>query len=348
MKLITQTPARPERILGALEELIEADTNEVRLGVAYITSAGLDLLLDRLRTKLGSKKWDKAKKRVITCVDYGITEPAALSRMIALPNALVRIHNAHLISHNQLSPSIAFHSKFYDLRTTAHANVLVGSANLTERALTANTEAATLERRITKLAPLNSAWVALSNGGTPVDPALIAAYRAVRATQPPVPKDPPTPAPSAAPGLSLGEAIEAGTCNPADWEFFWVDAGNLSGGSKNQLELPRGANRYFGFTFQDYHLAQQTIGSVGIVLGPGSPELRQVSWHGDNRMERVYLPTGIDYSGQVVLFRRLRKRFGLDWAPSGSERANSWARASETVNQRFKVGAKSARTCGLF
>lgn len=73
-----------------------------------------------------------------------------------------------------------------------------------------------------------------------------------------------------------------------------------------------------------------------------------LSWHGDNKMERINLPTGESYAGNVMLFRRRPGHFELTWTPLGSQRALAWASASQAAGQRHKVGQKGARTCGLF
>jgi hypothetical protein len=122
----------------------------------------------------------------------------------------------------------------------------------------------------------------------------------------------------------------------------------MGGGAQNQLELPRGANRYFGFHFADYHLDQEKIGEVDLAVGAQFHSDRSLSWHGDNRMERIYLPTGTNYSKTTLLFRRRKTLFEFTWTPLGSDRALTWANASETAGRRYKVGVRGARLCGLF
>ena len=42
---------------------------------------------------------------------------------------------------------------------------------------------------------------------------------------------------------------------------MWIQAGSMtSGGSHNQLELPRGANVFFGFNYNTYDPQHVTIG----------------------------------------------------------------------------------------
>ena len=71
---------------------------------------------------------------------FGLTEPEALRYWKGLPNSTVRIAGASLIANGSLTPTRAFHPKIYAFGIRgAHANMLVGSANLTNRGLTINT-----------------------------------------------------------------------------------------------------------------------------------------------------------------------------------------------------------------
>ena len=347
MRLVVQSPTRPERIISALEDMIEEDTSAIRLAVAYVTLSGTDLLIERLVQKLGEKKWSKVKKQIITCFDYGFTEPEALTKWCSLPSISVRAQNADLVLAGNLNPKTAFHVKMYDFRTNAHANLMVGSANLSERALVVNSEAATVHSGISKIKLLNVNWKRLRVGSVAVDADLIAAYDALRAKNPLSPP-PPIPSPAGMPIQSLREAIEAGSCEPSNFEYFWVKAGFLSGEAESQLELPRGANRFFGFDFNDYHLAQVQIGNVGLAVRAAFHANRPVSWHGKNRMERINLVTGEIYAENTMLFRRRDGYFDLTWAADDSQRAFAWASASEAAGHRYRVGQRSDRICGLF
>jgi HKD family nuclease len=347
MRLIVQSPVQPERILGALEDMIDGGTTEIRLSVSYVTLSGTQLLIERLGEKLGVAKWDKVRKRLITCVDYGITEPKALTEWASLSTSSVHIHNADLITSTDFNPKIAFHVKMYEFRTDAKANLMVGSANLSGRALIFNSEAASVHVGLSNLKALDGTWRRLRVGAVVANAALIAAYDAARAKYPPL-LPPPISVPPSNPPQSLWEAINSGACDPKAYEYFWVDAGYLSGGSQNQLELPRGANRYFGFSFDDYDLPQEPIGVVDLAVRSAFHSGRPLSWHGDNRMERVNLPTSFNYTGNVMLFRRRPDRFDLTGTPLESERALSWSGASEAAGQRYWVGKKGGRICGLF
>jgi hypothetical protein len=111
----------------------------------------------------------------------------------------------------------------YEFRTRVHANLMVGSANLSERALIFNSEAATIHTAVPNLKALNGTWKRLQLGASVVNASLIAAYSAARAKYPP-PSHPPIPSPTSVPAQSLWDATISGAAQPADYEYFWVDA----------------------------------------------------------------------------------------------------------------------------
>ncbi|MCY3820730.1 MAG: phospholipase D family protein [Gammaproteobacteria bacterium] len=80
---------------------------------------------------------------------------------------------------------------------------------------------------------------------------------------------------------------------------------------------------------------------------------RPLTWHGNNRMERLNLPTqaqgGPDYSSSVVRFRRLPDDcFELAVTPLDSDIANAWKHASSENGNLFRLAAQaSARLVGL-
>jgi hypothetical protein len=91
------------------------------------------------------------------------------------------------------------------------------------------------------------------------------------------------------------QEVESGHLAPRDFEEFWVEAGSMStGGSHNILELPRYANHFFGFDFDDYQREEHVvIDRPVLTAGENRWEDRQLAWHGGprmNKMERIPCP----------------------------------------------------------
>ena len=125
-----------------------------------------------------------------------------------------------------------------------------------------------------------------------------------------------------------------------------------SGGSHNQLELPRGANRFFGFNHTVYGDEHITIGHPPLTIGSRRWTDRPLTWHGDNKMERINLPTrsqgGFEYQDTCVLFRRHSESFEIHVAPWDDLAAIAWRAASEALETVFRLGERGQRICGLF
>ncbi|MGV1868208.1 MULTISPECIES: hypothetical protein [unclassified Rhizobium] len=223
-----------------------------------------------------------------------------------------------------------------------------------------NTEAAWAQRDIPS-AQIDTAFTSAGFETVPLTEALLAAYEALRVVQPPPPAiqqeaEPvslPTP-PVAAATLLFRLAIENGAINPADFNAMWVQGEALQGGSRNQLELPRGGHRFFGFWFTQYDYPDNlTIGQPVIRSGTSVWTDRRLTWHGNNRMERMNLPTaaqgGFDYADTAVMFRRLADAsFELIVTPWESDLARSWRQASAQRNTLFRQGSIATnRVVGL-
>jgi protein involved in ribonucleotide reduction len=94
--------------------------------------------------------------------------------------------------------------------------------------------------------------------------------------------------------------------DPDKASVFWIEAGFLSGGSKNQLEIPQSVTSFFT---RDPNREVTEGDSEEIILKvseTSSPD-RKVRFHPNNQMPRVYLPTDFTSEYEVeekyVLFR---------------------------------------------
>jgi hypothetical protein len=341
-------------MLTGLLDQVAPDLVSIRIAAAYATSQGVHEVLNRISTKVGDS-WNDCPKQFITSLDFGLTEPAAIVYLASLDNAEVRLANSDSHSPPYRPTKSAFHPKIYILRYDSHARLLIGSPNLTQRAFTMNTEGAVVDTVAATEA--DALWASLWDEAvspSTVDLDEYADWR--KRSSPPLPSDTAPVAPKPSPGslITLAEAIDDGF-DPSTFEHMWVEAGSMSsGGSHNQLELPRGAQRFLGFAFQGY--ASTSVEHIGEpVLRTGSLVWadRKLTWHGDNRMERMNLPTlaagGFNYVDTAVMFRRMDDgTFELHVAAWDDALAASWRSASAALGTIYRLGSSSPRIVGFF
>ena len=150
--LVVQSPLAPAKIRNAVVDLLAERTVGLRVASAYTTLAGSKLLLDALVQSVGEGAFAAMPKTLVTCFDFGITEPQALKHWLSLDNTTVRIAPVAASESTSRGPSTAFHPKLYafDLDDQT-ANLLVGSANLTSRGFTVNTEVAWSQSEVAPL-----------------------------------------------------------------------------------------------------------------------------------------------------------------------------------------------------
>ena len=118
------------------------------------------------------------------------------------------------------------------------------------------------------------------------------------------------------------------------------------------LAAPASRPPLFGLVFNDYDFPdKKTIGVPTLRAGARTWTDRLVTWHGNNKMERINLPTrsqgGFVYKNSAILFLRLEDgSFELVVAPWDSDLARSWREASAQKNLLFRSGGTS-RLVGL-
>ncbi|MBX3351678.1 MAG: phospholipase D family protein [Phycisphaeraceae bacterium] len=356
MELILQDETSPGVVLDALISLADQRIDQLRIAVAYTTLGGSELLMPQWRQRVGDVAWQALPKVLITSVDFGLTDPAALALWAQQPNTRVRLANAHLLAGGHLRPAEAFHPKLYLLDHAGSQSCVMGSANLSRRALTINTESVARARGVPELMR-QADWDHLEAATTPLDDQLLGQYEALRPQPPAFQADePPAPvalAPAAIPAFP--DEVDAGRLDPAAFDRFWLEAGSMTtGGSRNILEVPRHANRFFGFNFNNYADQHIVIGHPVLTLGPRRWNDRQLAWHGApqmNKMERLTLPTAAQggplYPNTAVLFRRHGQEFELEVADWDSAIAVAWRNASVGHGHIFRLGGRGPRVCGL-
>lgn len=357
MKLFVQNELRPGQVLFAFDDVVQNDVQRIRWAVAYTTQRGCRRLISRITSRIGIRQWERADKTFVTSLDYGLTEPAALRFLLALPGSSVLVSNPDVIARPRFAPRNAYHPKVYLFENARQTGFVVGSANLTDSALLRNTEVVTAGFEVPENGPWADAWTTLALGATPITDGLLTDYeRRWRRPRPRIVEPEPTPPPPEtrpADRLIFWDAITTGGIVPLNFSHLWVEAGSMSsGGSQNQLELPRGANVFLGFHFRDYGSAHRVIGHPRITLRGRAWTDRPLTWHGHNRMERINLPTraqgGFDYRNSAIVFRRHEDGFELATAPWNDAEAIAWRAASDTLHTVFRLGERGNRVCGLF
>ena len=253
-----------------------------------------------------------------------------------------------------LTPATAFHPKLYVFdRPDGTVASLVTSANLTNRGLTANAEVGYMVVAADAEAA-DSAWRAAVELAVPLTDDILDRYEAQRniARERAADETNPVPAPSLPErGLAPFGDISVEVREHAQ---LWVQSWNMSGGSATQLELPRGTHRFFGVATVDYEAKRvDKIAEPTLVSGNRRWAGNPLRWHGNNRMERINLPSaangGFDYAHSLILFRRLDTNvYELCVHPWDSDTARACVEASRQSKLLFRVGqTNTTRLVGL-
>jgi hypothetical protein len=343
-----------------LVDSADQTVSEVRVAVAFTTLSGCELLIPALAEGVGHEQWEAIPKTFVTGFDFGITEPAALAYLQGLPNCTVRIANVPLNGQPQLMPAgTTFHPKLYVFSKDDRREVTLGSPNLSRPALTVNTEVVEYLPDL-DAGGVDALWGAIEARSVPLTPELLEAYAAMRpahqAHPPPQHDEPLPPVAPPLPGVLpvFREAVEAaGGVDPSVFPAFWVEAGAMSSSaSHSQLELPRLGHRFFvPAGFADYDDLHRVIAGLSLTVGHLNLPNRPLTWHGNNKMERINLPTqamgGPAYQGTAILFRRREGDFEVTVVPWDSPEAVAWREESAANGHLYRLGHNSARVCGL-
>lgn len=358
LSVLSQDHMRPARMCDGLRQLFAEPRPSLKVCSAYITPGGLELLGMIAEQEIGASAWQRLPKEFTTCLDYGTTTPDALRQLLTLENSTTYIANADVVHRARFKPVNAFHPKAYCVHSDQRGRLLCGSANLTRHGLTVNAEMGVLTNDTESVNEFVSAFRLLDRR-TQLDEPLIATYEAKRGDQVEgADEDEPIPTPVVPNELSAFNDFVLALGDNDMPKRFWIEAGSMSSsGSHHQLELPRLGNRYFGFSYDTHDNAQRDIGAVSLLKASDRWDDRRLVWHGDNGMERIYLPTqaegGVSYVNKAILFEEVeseRGAFHLTAVPWGSEIARSWINASIASELVFRVPQNprpNARICGL-
>ena len=356
--LVVQNELRPSAIQNALLDLMRGGLSRVRVCSAYISRMGSEILFDAICRATPNGDHEGVPKTIVTSLDFGTTDPAALRFWQKKPKCRVLVAGAPSLERGSLVPRTAFHPKLYVFdRPDGVLAGLVGSANLTNRGLTINSEVAWsgLSGAHWPAHQIEAAWDAAVQPAIPLTSKILDQYQVLRDRAPSPPRTEefaPVPEPTlegpAKHGLFRDAVADLGS-----FDQLWIQSYAMQGGAKTQLELPRGAHRFFGANFEEYRIEKvDRIAEPVLVSGRKTWHDRPLTWHGDNRMERINLPSqamgGFSYENSLILFRRLEDNlFELRAHPWNSDPARAYAEASRREGLLFRVGLNSSRLVGL-
>ena len=177
MKIFAQNSRCPNQVLFAFDEVADASVQKVRWAVAYSTRRGCERLVSRISARMGKSQWEASEKQFITSLDFGLTDPGALEFLSTLPASKVHIANPEVVDKPGLLPGKAYHPKLYLFDAPESTGYVVGSANLTDSALIANTEVVAAGRETPENGGWNAVWSELLFNTKPLTTALLTEYR---------------------------------------------------------------------------------------------------------------------------------------------------------------------------
>ncbi|HEX9025727.1 MAG TPA: DEAD/DEAH box helicase family protein, partial [Clostridium sp.] len=123
-KLLINDYSKGSKVLSDIcQELTKC--NEFMISVAFITSSGITPLLETLKYL----EKNKIQGRILTTDYLNFSEPKSLKKLLEFSNIKIKMY----CSDN-------FHTKGYIFKHSDHYNIIVGSSNLTQSALTKNKE----------------------------------------------------------------------------------------------------------------------------------------------------------------------------------------------------------------
>jgi HKD family nuclease len=353
---VVQNETAPATMQSALFDLMRDGIESMRVCCAYMTMSATQTLYDGLERAAPAGGAGAVRKTIVTALDYGLTDPEAL-QFWRERGTQVFVAGSEMVENGSLIPRAAFHPKFYLFgRPNGSIGSLVGSANLTNRGLTINAEVGWVERELAAVQDAEHAWKAAISPTAPLTDELLARYAELRTRAAGPVQDSeelePVPEPPLGRPHRYRPFADAGI-EPGDYTQMWIQSRGMQGGAGTQLELPRGSHRFFGAARAPYaydrvaHIAEPVL-----VSGRQTWRNRSLTWHGDNAMERINLPSatmgGFRYANSLILFRRITANtYELRVYPWDSDPRRAYVEASRRLGLVFRVGRNSNRIAGF-
>lgn len=272
---------------------------------AYATQSGVHTFGHHM----GDDFWESTSSKWLLGIDYGRTHPEALRRIIGRPNSEVRIHDGDwLIGKKGFIPRRDFHPKtaiMWDQASQRHG-VVVGSGNLSSNGLSRSVEFGsahlfdTLAEYQQAAGHLSQELNALWDTASPAE-GLLEGYTDRW-------------------GEEFSWSSKASETEEAQADLFWIEAGYVTqnrGPDRpgNQIDFPKGMNRYFGFDAPEDQAKNSVIGAVTMLTAVGEPTTNNLRF-GNNSMEKISLPIPethgfANYDGKILVFERQGGEFVL-------------------------------------
>ena len=269
---------------------------------AYATQSGVA----SFELEFGDAFWANTSSRWLFGIDYGRTQPEALRRLSQQENSEIRVvDGAWVLEQAGFVPRRDFHAKLSLISNSVDVRygMVVGSGNFSSNGLRKSVEAGASflcanendynETLAASVAIAQSLW----DEATPLD-SVLTIYEERWAE-------------SFAGNAHVDQEDGGEIDGPED--LFWIEAGYVTknrgpNAAGNQIDLPRGMSRYFGFDPDDNLPVNSTIGEVTFLTPVGISVTRNIRL-GNNHMEKITLPIpethGIDiYDGKIIVFQR--------------------------------------------
>ena len=257
---------------------------------AYATQSGVALF----EQELGDSFWNTVDSRWVFGIDYGRTQPQALRKISSHKNVDIRVYDGQwVVDQEGFIPRRDFHTKIAFMLGKGSGGLIVGSGNFSSNGLCRSVEAGVSVHAIdalsfqTSIAPALNLAESLWQNSTPL-----------------------------AEILDLYEERWVDSFNnyvSTQAEIFWIEAGYVTKNRGamhpgNQIDLPRGMSKYFGFNPPEGLPANSVIGEI-VFLTPNGEMIAKNLRLGNNLMEKVTLPIpethGFNiYDGKVIVFQR--------------------------------------------
>jgi len=297
-ELFLQSPGASSAIYMALNGLVcNAAYTRMRTAIAFASRDGVSLLAEAIGARPQSLSIE-----LVVGLDGRITEPRAIEQLASLFHGGVRCFESR-------EADTMFHAKtfcFDNEEDNGQCALLIGSSNLSAAGLLKNREGGLLLKLDvgeTHESRRNweTWWRQIWNSAQPVTAALIADYVMKYRRSPRLP----------APDRTSGRRREHARLNIRNANELWLEVGAITGGSANQLEIPREVVTFFRVDPNRFRARRFLV----LTHGGHRWESNLMAYYIRNGMWRINFDTSIpEVSRRMLrgLFVRFRRTEVLD------------------------------------